>query len=154
MNVNRDSVAAFVLLAAFLAYGYQATLIELFPGQETEVFSPRTLPYLLATGGVLLCLTQLARTLRLPRAGKSDTTTGFDWGRGALLCLCMLAYGWIFTPLGFLVATTLFLMAGFLVLGERRVVVLALLPAAFSLAFWAVMTRGLGLYLAPGLLGV
>ena len=149
MSSNRDTVAALVLLTLFLAYGYQATLIDLFPGQETEAFSPRTMPYVLAAAGVLLSLLQLVRSLRSAPAGSREYTA-YDWRRAGLLCVCMLAYGLAFTPLGFVIATALFLAAGFLVLGERRVLVVTLLPAVFSLLFWAVMTRGLGLYLAPG----
>ena len=62
----------------------------------------------------------------------------------------MLGYGFAFTPLGFIAATTLFLFAGFLTLGERRISVLVFLPVVFTLSFWAVMTQLLGLYLAPG----
>jgi putative tricarboxylic transport membrane protein len=62
----------------------------------------------------------------------------------------MLGYGFAFTPLGFIPATTLFLLPGFFTLGERRKAVLLFLPLAFSLLFWAVMTQVLGLYLAPG----
>jgi putative tricarboxylic transport membrane protein len=153
MTVNRDAGAALVLLAAFLGYGYQATLIELFPGQETEVFSPRTLPYALAAGGILSSILQLLRSLRVP-ATEAPDTTGFDWQRAAMLCVVMLLYGWLFTPLGFVIATTLFLAAGFLILGERRILVLSVLPPLFTVLFWAVMSRGLGLYLAPGLLGI
>jgi putative tricarboxylic transport membrane protein len=71
-----------------------------------------------------------------------------------MLCVVMLLYGWLFTPLGFVIATTLFLAAGFLILGERRILVLSVLPPLFTVLFWAVMSRGLGLYLAPGLLGI
>ena len=55
-------------------------------------------------------------------------------------------------PLGFVLATAVFLCTGFFVLGERRVLLLLLLPVVFTLAFWLVMTRLLGLYLAPGTL--
>ena len=41
-------------------------------------------------------------------------------------------------------------LAGFLILGERRRSVLLFLPLAFSVAFFLVMTEGLGLYLASG----
>jgi putative tricarboxylic transport membrane protein len=153
MNINRDAAAALVLMTFFLGYGYQATLIRLFPGQETEVFSPRTLPFALAVSGILLTVLQLFRALRLPPSGDLKTA-GFDWRRAGLLCTCMLAYGWLFAPLGFVVATALFLAGSFLVLGERRIAVLVILPPVFAFVFWAAMTRGLGLYLAPGILGV
>jgi putative tricarboxylic transport membrane protein len=153
MTLNRDAVAALVLLAVFLGFGYEATLIELFPGQETEVFSPRTMPLALAVGGTLMCLARLVQCLRHAEPGQV-ALGGFDWFRASLLCVTMIGYGLLFEPLGFLLATAVFLGAGFLVLGERRIVMLILLPLVFAALFWLVMTRMLGLYLAPGILGI
>ena len=62
----------------------------------------------------------------------------------------MLAYGYLMPLLGFIPATTLFLVAGFLILGERRRSILLFLPLVFSLVFFQLMTEGLGLYLSPG----
>jgi putative tricarboxylic transport membrane protein len=149
--INRDAVAAFVLFAGFLAMGLGVTSIELFPGQETEVFSPRTMPAALAIGGTVLCLLRLVQCLRHPEK-EIVALGGFDWTRTALLCVTMIGYGLLFVPLGFVPATAVFLCAGFFVLGERRVLLLLLLPVVFTLAFWLVMTRLLGLYLAPGIL--
>jgi len=152
MTLNRDAVAALALLAAFLGFGYEATLVELFPGQETEVFSPRTMPLALAVGGTLLCFARLVQSLRHPEPGQV-ALGGFDWRRAGLLCVTMIGYGLLFEPLGFLLATAVFLSAGFLVLGERRVLMLTVLPLVFAALFWLLMTKVLGLYLAPGLLG-
>jgi putative tricarboxylic transport membrane protein len=149
--INRDAVAAFVLFAGFLAMGLGVTSIELFPGQETEVFSPRTMPAALAVGGAVLCLLRLMQCLRHPEQ-EIVALGGFDWTRTALLCVTMIGYGSLFVRLGFVPATAIFLCAGFFVLGERRVLLLLLLPVVFTLAFWLVMTRLLGLYLAPGIL--
>jgi len=152
MTLNRDAMASLVLFAVFLGFGYEATLIELFPGQETEVFSPRTMPLALAAGGALLCLARLVQCLRHPEPGQVSLF-GFDWVRAGLLCVTMIGYGLLFEPLGFLLSTAAFLGAGFLVLGERRIAMLTLLPLVFAALFWLVMTRALGLYLAPGILG-
>lgn len=149
MTLRRDAVVALLLLALFLGYGLQATSIQLFPGQESEPFTPRTMPYALAICGVVLSLLQVLKSLRAPVTKRQDWRD-FEWWRGTLLCLCMLAYGLFFDPLGFIPATALFLVSGFIVLGEKRLPVLVLLPLGFAIAFWAVMTRLLGLYLAPG----
>jgi len=152
MTANRDAAAALLLLAGFLAYAYGTTLIVLFPGQETEVFSPRTMPAALAIGGIGLSALQLLRCLRSGHRDRSELG-GYDWFRSVLLCATMVGYGLLFEPLGFILATALFLAAGFAILGERRIGLLVLLPLTFSVAFWALMTKLLGLYLAPGLLG-
>lgn len=152
MTFKRDAIAAFVLLAGFLAMGFGITSIELFPGQETEVFSPRTMPAALAVGGGLLCLLRVIQCLRQPEED-ALALDGFDWSRAALLCVAMIGYGLVFDWLGFVLSTAAFLGTGFVVLGERRILVLTLLPLVFTLLFWLVMTRLLGMYLAPGVLG-
>ena len=149
MSDRHDTAAALILLVLFVAYGQQAMQIEVFPGQEFEPFKPRTMPLMLALSGVLLCAIRIFQSLRRQATDVTDWP-GYDWKRAAVLCLVMLGYGLAFTPLGFIPATTLFLLAGFFTLGERRKLVLTFLPLVFSLAFWAVMTRMLGLYLAPG----
>jgi len=149
MSMRRDSIAAIFLLVIFAAYGQQALQIDLFPGQELEPFKPRTMPVALAVAGMVLCVIRILQTFRDQSAGVSNWPA-YDWKRAGTLCIVMLGYGFAFTPLGFIAATILFLLAGFVTLGERRVIVLAILPLIFTLGFWAVMTQLLGLYLAPG----
>ena len=54
MRPTRDTYGALVLLALCAAYGFEATHIDLFPGQESEPFRPNTLPYTLAISGMAL----------------------------------------------------------------------------------------------------
>lgn len=149
MTLNRDSVAALGFLAFSTAYGWQATGIDMFPGQEGEAFTPQTFPLALAIAGGLLALGQTVKSLRdPPMAG--EAWTSYDWPRVGLLLLSMVAYGATFTWLGFIVSTTLFLVAGYLILGERRPLVIGMASVVLTVAFWALMTKILGLYLAPG----
>lgn len=149
MSMRRDSIAAIFLLIVFAAYGQQALQIEMFPGQELEPFKPRTMPVALAVSGILLCIIRILQTFR-DESVDVAVWQGYDWKRTGILCIVMLGYGFAFVPLGFLAATILFLLAGFLTLGERRIPALVFLPVIFTFAFWAVMTQLLGLYLAPG----
>ena len=149
MTLSRDAFAALGFLAFSLAYGWQATGIDMFPGQEFEPFTPRTFPYALAVAGVVLSLIQLVSSLRRQGDASQPSWRGFDWVRVLWLVAAMVAYGTLFTPLGFLVATTLFLAAGYLILGERRWIVVAGASAVVAIGFCAIMPRLLGLYLAP-----
>jgi putative tricarboxylic transport membrane protein len=149
MTMRRDTIAAIFLLIVFAAYGQQALHIEMFPGQELEPFKPRTMPVALAVSGILLCIIHILQTFR-DETVEVTAWQGYDWRRAGILCIVMLGYGFAFVPLGFIAATILFLLAGFLTLGERRIPVLVLLPVVFTISFWAVMTQLLGLYLAPG----
>ncbi len=143
-------VAPLVLFVVFAAYGYEATQIVVFPGQELEPFKPRTMPVALAVAGLLFAAIRMLQVFRQGEDARIDWRA-YDWTRAALMCMAMLGYGLLFVPLGFVAATTLFLLTGFLVLGERRRSVLLILPLAFTLVFWALMTQLLDLYLAPGL---
>lgn len=149
MTLNRDAGAALGFLAFSIAYGWQATMIDMFPGQENEAFTPQTFPLALAVIGGVLALVQLFKSLREP-PGEGESWAGYDWTRVALLLLSMVVYGATFAWLGFLVSTTLFLVAGYLILGERRLIVLGSASILVTVGFWLIMTRLLGIYLAPG----
>jgi putative tricarboxylic transport membrane protein len=98
---------------------------------------------------VVLSVAQLAKCLReTPEAEAS--WGGLDWGRVALLTVAMIIYATLFPWLGFMVATALFLVTGFLILGERRPLILFVASVPVAVGFWAIMTQLLGLYLAPG----
>jgi len=149
MAFNRDAAASLGFLAFSIAYGWQATGIEMFPGQEYEAFTPQTFPLALAVIGGVLALGQLVKSLREPpQAG--EPWARYDWSRVGLLLLVTVAYGATFTWLGFLVATMLFLTAGYLILGERRPLVIGAASVLVTVGFWAIMTKLLGIYLAPG----
>ncbi len=81
---------------------------------------------------------------------KGEPWNRYDWPRVGLLLLTMVAYGATFTWLGFLVSTMLFLGAGYLILGERRLVVIGSASVLVTVGFWLIMTKLLGIYLAPG----
>ncbi len=66
------------------------------------------------------------------------------------LMVLTLAYGFSLDWLGFLISTTLFLIAGFRILGEKRLKVLLLVAVPFVFIFWFGLTQLLEIYLAPG----
>lgn len=150
MRFRSDTIAAVILFILFAAYGLQATQIEVFPGQEMEPFKPRTMPFALAAAGLLFSILRVLQTMR-SSDGETIPWHFYDWKRALQLCVMMIVYGLALAPLGFIIATTLFLTSAFYVLGERRMVPLLIVPITFTLAFWIVITKLLGLYLAPGL---
>lgn len=149
MTLSRDVAAALGFVAFSIAYGWQATGIDVFPGQEYEPFTPQTFPLALSVIGAILGLSQVAKSLRAP-VSEAASWGGYDWPRVGLLLLSMLFYGATFTWLGFLVSTALFLAAGYLILGERRAVVVGSASVLVTVVFWLIMTKILGIYLAPG----
>ena len=150
MSDKLHRMATIVLFIVFAAYGLEALTIPSFPGQEFEPFKPRTMPVALAVIGMLLAGIRMIRLSGAAEAVDGQALATFNWAPAIRLCLVMVAYGLLMNRLGFIVSTTLFLTIAFLVLGERRRSVLLFFPLAFSAAFFLLMTRGLGLYLAPG----
>jgi putative tricarboxylic transport membrane protein len=59
-------------------------------------------------------------------------------------------YGLSLDWIGFLLATILFLMGGFYILGERRWKILLSVSIGFVVVFWYSLTQLLEIYLAPG----
>jgi len=148
MNLSRTRIGGLAFLLLSVAYGYSATSIALFPGEESEPFSARTLPYFLAALGSALSLLLLLG--RDEDRVEENANADLDWRLAAGLLVLMIAYGLALEWLGFLVATTLFLIVGFWMLGERRPGILLAVSVPFTVGFWLLLTQALDIYLAPG----
>ena len=147
MSLNKERIGALFFLTLSIVYGYLSYQIKLYPGDEMEAMTARTLPLFLSGMGIVFSLILLA-------TGKPDdpggNITGLNWKPVILLMLLSLAYGFALDWLGFLVSTTVFLMAGFRILGEKRIKVLLLVAVPFVFIFWFGLTQMLDIYLAPG----
>ena len=106
-------------------------------------FDARTLPQFLAALGALLSVALIAQ----PGGEPMPDFARLSWGRFAIALVLMFLYAAAVRPAGFLIATTLFLAAGFRLLGARRAGVLAGVALALSIAFWALVTQVLGIYM-------
>lgn len=145
----RDRVGAMIFLLVCLCYGYQTSQIPLFPGDEYEPFTARTLPTLLTFIGIGLSLLLLV-------TGQPDVKSGavveFNWKLLIGFLALMALYGVGLTYVGFVIATSLFLLTGFYLLGERRKKVLLGASFPFVIAFYLLLTQGLDIYLEPGVI--
>ncbi len=148
---SRDRIGGLIMLAFSLAYGLMALALDSSAGLAAGGFSPRTLPLILAASGALLALLLILR----PPPGTAEAPPALqlrhlNWRPALLLCAVMLVYAAIFPYLGFILSTVIFLSAAMVVLGIRspRLLLLAVLPV--TLLLWLVLSRLLGIYLAPG----
>ena len=145
----RDRVGAMIFLLVCLCYGYQTTLIPLFPGDEYEPFTARTLPTLLTFSGIGLSLLLLVTGQPDKQSG---AVTNFNWKRLLSFLILMALYGVGLTYVGFVLATGFFLLAGFYLLGERNKTILFGASFPFVIAFYLLLTQGLDIYLEPGII--
>jgi len=147
MRLTKERIGAMFFLALSIVYGYLAYQIRLFPGDEFEAMTARTLPFFLSGLGILFSLVLLATGKKENLGGN---IAGLDWKPVILLMLLSLIYGFALDWLGFLVSTTLFLIAGFWILGEKRPKILLMVAVPFVFIFWFGLTQMLEIYLAPG----
>lgn len=143
--LTNDRIGGVLLLVFSVAYGFLTFEIPLLPFQAQAAFTARTMPEALSVLGIVLSLVMIIK----PSSDARPDVAGFLWGRGAIICLVMVIYGLTVRPGGFLISTSLFLMAGILILGERRwwLVLLASIPVVVF--FWVLMTQLLGVFIEP-----
>lgn len=152
MTLSRDKAGALAFLALAIAYGMFIQDIPLLPGDEMEPFNARTLPKALAWGMGIVSFLMLV----LPTRNKEEAVPfltvfkGLNWLKALALLASMVAYGLALKPMGFILATILFLLAGQLILGERRPLILFLASVPLVIAFWFILSQLLDIYLDPG----
>mgnify|MGYP003674858654 CR=1 FL=1 len=150
MSINRDKFGALLFLCLALIYGFYVDDIPLLFGDEDAPFNAQTLPNALAWILGVVSFIQLVMPANQEAGNLSAAFRGLKWGPVVQLGVLMVFYGFTIRYLGFLISTTIFLVGGFAVLGERRIKVLlgASIPVVFI--FWYLLTQLMGIYLAPG----
>lgn len=147
MTLSKERIGALFFLVVSIAYGYLAAEIKLYPGDELDPMTAQTLPYVLSAMGITFSL------FLLINGNHKEFGSGFahlNWKPVIALMLLTLFYGFSLDWLGFLISTTVFLIAGFRILGEKRIKVLLLVAVPFVFIFWFGLTQLLDIYLAPG----
>lgn len=156
MSLDRWIAAA--ALAVCIVYGYAAYTYPLLPFERHIAFRPNTMPMVLAAVGAILSLLVLLAP-RQPSASADidlDRLATYRLKTTATVIVSMVVYALLLRPAGFLIATTAFLAGNAWLLGERRVWLLATIPAAGALAIWLLVQEALGIFMRPwpGFLGL
>lgn len=153
-------MGALLFLGLSLFYGWQIPDIPQLPVDEFEAMNARSMPWALTFAGVVLSLALFMVGGAGP-AALTQVATEQDSPRGdqlkhistAIALLIWTAfYANLLDWLGFFAATTLFLLGGFGLLGERRVTVLFAVALTTAALMYLLLRFGLGLYLPDGLL--
>lgn len=128
-----ERAAGLLLLAFSLAYFAMAFGIRVPQSFDDSPMTARSMPLALGAAGMALSLLIVLR----PPAGAEIPWRGFAWGRAAMLVGLLGLYALAIPHLGFVVTSALFLAGGFVVLGERRPLLLAAVAVGTALAFFA-----------------
>lgn len=148
----REKLGALLILLFSIGYGLLATRIPLTFLSSQETFTARTMPYALSVLGVIFSIAIIVLPTGDPSGRKSlaEETEGMDWITAILLVILMFLFGLSLKWLGFILASILFLLVGFWILGERRKKLMLFSAIPLVLVLWVIMSILLGVYIAPG----
>ena len=127
--------------------------ISIDPFDAEIGFTSKTLPIFLGSCALVISLLLLFISyLKSEGDSISDGVPGYDWKPVLALILLMAAYVTLFSFLGFVLASALFLQSAFFLLGERRLFVSLSVSLGLVLFLWLLLTQVFGLYLDEGTL--
>ena len=144
MTRNSDFWMSFVVLG-FCAVASSLTLDVPTMGTGGTV-GPNFLPWLMIGGMSLFALILLWRSQRQAPAAQSPFGARLLAQLGGFLLL-MLVYAWAYEPIGYLVSSVVFFVVALLVLGERRLLQLVLVPPAVVGSVYVVFTYVMQVYM-------
>lgn len=148
---SKDKVGSSLFLLFSLCYLNLVFDIPVISVFGDEVFTARTMPMYLALAAIVLCLVHLfLPAQKSPDDTISEAVVGFEWRLCFLSILLMLAYGLTFEFFGFVLGTFLFLMLGFFIMRERRLVLPISIAAGIVIFMWAILTQLFDIYLDSG----
>ncbi len=151
-----DKWIAVIFLVIAIVYGYASYTYPLLPFELYMVFLPNTMPMALSGLGILLSLI-IILTPRKAQDGDGDVLGDFDisklreykTGQALGLIAAMVLYALALRPVGFILATTLFLVGTGWILGERKLHIM--IPTALVAVgcIWYLVQEALGIFLRP-----
>ena len=151
-----DRWIALVLLGICLAYGYAAWFTmddNLAPFMRRNPIWPSTFPKILSVLGIIaasVILLGLEKSEDTKEAEIDYRRLGeYKTGQAVLLLVLMVAYALCLRPVGFLLSTTVFLIAGSLILGERKWHVMIPVAVIATASVWYLVQEVLGIYMRP-----
>ena len=152
-----DRWIALIFLLICLAYGYTAFFTMdagLPPFMKFNPIWPSTFPKVLAVMGVLVSLVILLGVEKSDhRAEVAEINyrrlTDYRIGQAILLLSLMVVYALALRPAGFLLSTSLFLILGSAILGERRWLIMILVAGLATGIVWWLVDEVLGIFLRP-----
>lgn len=156
MTLERAIALIFVVVC--VAYGYTAFVVmeaSLLPFERNMTFLPNVLPKWLSIIGALVGVAVLVQSGSgaVGQAADDDIDLGnlrqYKLGQAVLLLGLMIAYALLLRPVGFVTATTLFLVLGAMILGERRYVILVPVSVLAAFLIWYLVQEVLGIFLRP-----
>lgn len=145
MFFTKRRIGAFLLLGFSIAYAVLSQRIPLLPFQATSAFHARTMPEILSVMAIAICIAIIV----LPSPAEFVELKGKNWLIVLAFLVLMSIYGLTIRPFGFILASSMLLGVGYWLLGERKLWLLVITSVPVAVAFWALMSIGLGVFIEP-----
>lgn len=151
-----DKAIAVVFLVVALLYGYAAFNYPLLPFERNMSFLPNTLPTALSVIAIILAVIIILSPKAKPDA--SGDVLGdiniarlkeYKIGQALSLVAAMVLYAVALRPVGFVPATTLFLVGTGWILGERKLHIMIPVALVGAGSIWFLVQEALGIFLRP-----
>lgn len=153
MTLDRWIAAIFLVIC--VVYGYTAWFAmdaSLPPFMRRNPVWPSTFPKILSILGIICALWVLVTSK--PTAIKQDDIDhrrlgDYKLGQALALIGLMVVYALALYPIGFIASTLVFLTAGAVILGERKLHIAIPVAAVAAFSIWYLVQEVLGIFLRP-----
>jgi len=151
--MTKNVIGSIFFLAFSCFYFFNVFNIKEMPGAEWEVMTASTFPFYLGITGIVVSL--LLLVLSFLNKEKDFLSMAYlrslDFKTVGYFVIIMIFYGFTIRPLGFIIATILFLAAGFIILQERNIKRVLIISVSVSVGFYLLLNNILGVYIDPGM---
>lgn len=151
--MTKNVIGSIFFLAFSCFYFFNVFNIKEMPGAEWEVMTASTFPFYLGITGIVVSL--LLLFLSFLNKEKDFLSMAYlrslDFKTVGYFVIIMIFYGFTIRPLGFIIATILFLAAGFIILQERNIKRVLIISVSVSVGFYLLLNNILGVYIDPGM---
>ncbi len=141
-----DRFVALLLLAFFAGYLYLAFNFYLLPFEKLQSFRSNTMPKSIGIIGIVASFIVLV-TAQGEESNDNKGWRNYSWKPLILIVISLIIYPACIKPLGFVIATTSFLVAGSAILGERSWGKMILISVISSIIIWLLVDKVLSIYM-------
>jgi len=154
--MSLDKWIAVVFIVISVVYGYSAFTYPLLPFERNMSFLPNTMPMVLSVLGIFFALIIILTPK--PKADPDGEALGdisvsrlheYKVGQALALISAMILYALTLRPVGFIGATTLFLVGTGWILGERKLHIMIPVALVGTGLIWFLVEQALGIFLRP-----
>jgi len=150
----KNTIGSLFFLAFSIFYFINVFSIKKMPGGQFEVMTASTFPYYIGLAGIIISV--LILIFSFIEKNEESLSMAYlrtlDFKTTMYFIAAMLFYGFTIRSLGFIIATTIFLLIGFVLLKERNIKRILLISVGVSVGFYLLLNNVLGVYIDPGMI--